>query len=438
MSALGSIPDIPKIYTALAEWAACVLYILVISNRSNLVRRWPLLLSGLVALTVIQILIGIIPVQVWLLGMACALGVVFLLIERTTGLDPRSSFYWMLRSFLLAEFAASLEWQLSSYSSAVAGWPSGVISRSILLVIVLGLVFPVFFLLETRQAYVPLSVSSRQLVPPIIITASTFALANLSYVYAATPFSSPLATEAFNIRTLVQLGGVAFLYAHHIQLRNMRNEAELEAFRSILSMQYAQYRQSKENIEILNHKYHDLKHQIAVLRAEEDPAKREAHLDDMERGIRDYEARFKTGNPVVDTVLTGKALSCTRHGITFTCVAEGSLIETLDVMDVCTILGNALDNAIEAEQAIADPERRLIHLSISRLSGFVLIRVENTIDGPIVFDGAFPKSTKGDPRNHGFGLRSIERIAASYGGSASVSTDDGTFELRILLPIAPS
>ncbi|MFQ9707142.1 MAG: hypothetical protein ACLRYR_00300 [Bifidobacterium dentium] len=70
----------------------------------------------------------------------------------------------------------------------------------------------------------------------------------------------------FNIRTLVGFGGVAFLYAYHIQLCEQHAMRELSSIRNILQAQYLQYQQSKENIAIINRKYHDLKHQIAVLR----------------------------------------------------------------------------------------------------------------------------------------------------------------------------
>ena len=65
---------------------------------------------------------------------------------------------------------------------------------------------------------------------------------------------------------------------------------------------------------------------------------------------------FKTGNGVLDTLLTNASLKCSRHDITFTCVADGSLLNDLYVMDICTILGNALDNAIECEVLIEDKE----------------------------------------------------------------------------------
>ena len=120
-----------------------------------------------------------------------------------------------------------------------------------------------------------------------------------------------------------------------------------------------QYRQSRESIDVINRKYHDLKHQIAVLRVEEDPARRSAFLDQMEEEIQHYEAQNKTGNSVLDTVLTGKSLYCAKHQIKLTCVADGARLSFMDVMDICTLFGNALDNAIECELSIPDKEKQM-------------------------------------------------------------------------------
>ena len=115
----------------------------------------------------------------------------------------------------------------------------------------------------------------------------------------------------------------------------------MHSVQNVLQNQYAQYKQSKESIELINYKYHDLKHQIAVLRSEADPGKREAFLDKMEADIKKYESQNKTGNKVLDTVLTTKSLYCAKHNITFTCVADGTLLDFIDVMDICSIFGNA-------------------------------------------------------------------------------------------------
>ena len=214
---------------------------------------------------------------------------------------------------------------------------------------------------------------------------SVFAVSNMSFTNGNTPFSGRYSFEIGNIRTLVDLGGIAILYAHLIQCRELRVRKELESVQNVLQNQYVQYKQSRESIELINYKYHDLKHQIAFLRSEDDPKKREEYLNRMEDEIRQYETQNKTGNKVLDTVLTTKSLYCAKHGITFTCVADGTLLDFMDVMDICSIFGNALDNAIECELKIPDKEKRLVHVTVSKQKNFLLLRFENYYEGNLEY-----------------------------------------------------
>ena len=88
-------------------------------------------------------------------------------------------------------------------------------------------------------------------------------------------------------------------------------------------------------------------------------------------------------------------------------VADGAALDFMDVMDISNLFGNALDNAIEGTAKVADPERRLIHLSVARQKGFAAIRIENCYDGELQFENGLPVTTKADGRYHGFGVKSI-------------------------------
>lgn len=95
-------------------------------------------------------------------------------------------------------------------------------------------------------------------------------------------------------------------------------------------------------------------------------------------------------------MLTGKSLTCRTKNIQLTCVADGTALDFMDVMDVSNLFGNALDNAIESTDKITDPERRLIHLSVARQKGFAAIRIENCFDGELKFEKGLPVTTKKD------------------------------------------
>ena len=114
----------------------------------------------------------------------------------------------------------------------------------------------------------------------------------------------------------------------------MRIRYELDSVQNILHNQYAQYKQARDAIEMINYKYHDLKHHIIVLRAEENTEKRNEYLNQMEADLLNYEAQNKTGNTVIDVVLTMKTIYCQKHGITITSVIDGTLFKFMNTMDV--------------------------------------------------------------------------------------------------------
>ena len=155
----------------------------------------------------------------------------------------------------------------------------------------------------------------------------------------------------------------------------------------------------------------------------------------MEEEIRTYEAQNKTGNSVLDTVLTGKSLYCARHGVELTCVADGARLGFMDVMDICSIFGNLLDNAIECELTIQDKKKRLIHLAVYTRKDFLVIQCENYCEEKLEFQDGLPVSTKGDGAYHGFGIKSIRYAAGKYGGTVTIHNQDSWFELNIVIPI---
>ena len=267
-----------------------------------------------------------------------------------------------------------------------------------------------------------------------VMAAAIYILSSISYTQLNTPFSARGTMEIYTMRSVVYFGGVALLFAYQSQLCDLSTQREADALRNMLHLQYENYKARQESVDLINQKYHDLKHQIAVLRSESGE-ERNAVLDRMEQEIKAYEAQNDTGNKVLDTVLTGKSLTCRAQNIQLTVVADGAALDFMDVMDISNLFGNALDNAIESTDKITDPERRLIHLSVARQKGFAAIRIENCFDGELKFEKGLPVTTKKDVLYHGFGVKSIQNAAAKYGGTATITTREGWFELRVLIPL---
>ena len=349
----------------------------------------------------------------------------------------REAVYYMLMAFLSGEFASSLEWQF--YYFAVQRFKIGVnaVSMGLFAVVIVGAVFGILFLIEKHLAkkQVERKIRLRDAISVFIIVAAVFCFSNISYVFADTPFSSQFTAEIFIIRTLVDLGGVCMVYAYYTQVQEMSLQVEVETLQNLLRMQYLNYKVSEDSVAMVNQKYHDLKHQIEFLKTEITQEEKLSYLNQMEQEIKSYEAQNKTGNAVLDTILTAKSFQCQQLGIKMTCVADGSLLDFMNPMDINALFGNALENAIECVQWIKEEEQRLIQVSVARQKAFLTICVANTCKEEVKFKQGLPVTNKRDKRYHGFGVKSIQSIANKYDGSMTVHLENEWFELRILIPI---
>ncbi len=250
--------------------------------------------------------------------------------------------------------------------------------------------------------------SISEIVVVIIVCVLAFLFSNFSFVVSSSPFSGNIIQDIFYIRTLVDLGGLAILYAYQGHMREVHVRKELSHINTLLQNQYHYYRNYQESVELVNIRYHDLKHQIDALRNMKDADERNQWLDALEEEIEQYHISVHTGNAVLDTILAGKMLLCKKHNIRMTCVADGKLLSFLHVTDICSIFGNALDNAIENVTDIPDPEKRLIHISITSKKGFVYIRIENYTQKPLKLkaDGRTPETTPSAWKRAGLCCRS--------------------------------
>lgn len=429
-------PDIPRAYTALAEWLACVQCILGVKKHLSGLRFAAVAGAMLAVQTTFLCLTDGLYGLPWFFCMAAAIAMMYFFIYVCCDIEAEEVGYFCVLSFVTAEFAASLEWQMDYFFYYDMGWENPWF-RLFWLVAVYGLVYGGVWLLYRRfeEEDRMFQVTNRELAATVIIGLSIFLMSNLGFVPIRTPFDAQYRAEVFTIRTIIDLGGIAILYAHHVQRIDLRVNDELEKVQTILHSQYVQYQQAQEAMDIINFKYHDLKHHILALRAEEDAGKRNEYLDRMEEEIQSYEAQNKTGNKVLDTLLTSKNLYCMKNHITMTSVVDGTLFDFMDVMDICSIFGNALDNAIECEEKIPDKEKRLIHVSAFSQKSFLIIRFENYYEGKIRFQEELPMTTKGSERFHGYGLKSLRYTVHKYGGEVDVEAREGWFSLKILIPM---
>lgn len=215
-----------------------------------------------------------------------------------------------------------------------------------------------------------------------------------------------------------------------------RLETEKETLESLLFRQAKQRKLTDETIEIINRKCHDLKHQIALLRRMSHEES-EKTLSEIERAVLIYDDIAKTGNYALDITLMEKCLLCEEYHIRFTYIVNGEKLGVMEAVDVSSLFGNILDNAIE-NSLKENENHRIIRLNVAVWQGFLRIHCENYCSRQVEFKDGLPVSERRESGYHGFGAKSIRYIAAKYGGNLAMSLEDNVFSVNIIIPLADS
>lgn len=430
------LPDIPRIFTALAEWLACILCICELKRKIGGGKLITVSLTFLSLQSVFLVMTDGMQGGFWILCMIIAVAMMYGYILVCCDISMITAGCYCARAFVIAEFAAALEWETYCYFVVDYRWDSSIF-KIIWLVFTYTVVYGIIYILYKKVASQgkDCPATGKELVSYISLTIAVFCMSNLGFVFSNTPFGGHHSGDIFNVRMLVDLGGVAIMYALYVQKIEMYVHSELENMQIVLRNQYLQYEQSKEVIDLINYKYHDLKHYVVAIQAEENKEKRNSYFKRIEEEIGSFEIQNYTGNKVLDTLLTSKSLQCRRKGITLTSVVDGKLFDFIEDMDICSIFGNALDNAIECEEKIPDKEKRLIHVSAYSQKNFLIVRFENYYEGCLHLDEGIPVTTKRNKDFHGYGMKSLRYTVQKYGGEIDIDVRDSWFNLKLLIPI---
>lgn len=182
---------------------------------------------------------------------------------------------------------------------------------------------------------------------------------------------------------------------------------------------------------------HDIKNHLLtmnILAENGDIDEIKKYLKEMS-GIIDESSYVRiTGISAVDAILNEKLYEAQAHNITTNYDVMKMEKNSIKPVDMCIILSNALDNAIEANQTIDDPEGRYIKLKMYGNGSYTVISVMNPTDKiPVKGAGNNYITSKKDNENHGFGLKSIENTAKKYDGEMLTKCEDSVFTLVIKL-----
>ena len=222
------------------------------------------------------------------------------------------------------------------------------------------------------------------------------------------------------------LGGIAELCL--IAYMNKAEQAAREAQR--LERQYAYYEEKRKSEEKVRALYHDMKNHLLLLESQDSPETRQM-ASQLRQQISEYEDYVRTGNDFLDIIVRDKAKQAKENQIDFSAVIHFEKGEFLKPMDISTIFGNALDNALEASLELP-PEQRLITVKADCVRELLSIVVENNCAPD---KGGYRQTSKKDIFLHGFGIRNIRNAVEKYSGQCLIRQEKGCFQMKILLPL---
>lgn len=213
--------------------------------------------------------------------------------------------------------------------------------------------------------------------------------------------------------------------SHNHQLK----ENEIKLIGKNLKNQYT--KNIKEQDENFRRMRHDFKHHMCVI----DTLLDENKISEAKNYIKDYIGSISaniyvdTGNEYLNAILNSKITYAKRNGINITSVITGE-IKGISNIDMCNLIGNLIDNAIEG---CANTQDKNIVVKILSEETFIRISVSNSISSSVLKDNANLKTSKSDSENHGFGTKTIKNIASKYNGYADYFEEDNKFFANITL-----
>ncbi|MCI8537729.1 MAG: GHKL domain-containing protein [Oscillospiraceae bacterium] len=174
--------------------------------------------------------------------------------------------------------------------------------------------------------------------------------------------------------------------------------------------------------------FHDFHNHIGVLRqflTHEKYGEAIRYLDELQAPVQNLTAAVWTGDETADYLINSKAAAAATSGVQLRIQVEFPRRTNIRSVDLCAILGNLLDNALEAARQVPEPEERYVALTIRRIHQMLVVKVENSFSSAPIQENGGLKTTKTEGGLHGWGLKSAQTAAEKYDGmvQAGVSGD---------------
>ncbi len=227
---------------------------------------------------------------------------------------------------------------------------------------------------------------------------------------------------------LAVLLGLALGYVQ----RKRYEKALVDYQNKLLSQEMEEVRGIYKTMRGWRHDYHNHMQSVKAQLAMDDLEQARKYLNELETDLEDIRLLFDTGNIQVDAILNAKISLALEKGIPCDYKAVLPPKMTVSDIDFCVLIGNLIDNAVEACRSLP-PEQQFLRLYIGPLKQQLYISVSNATGETVrKLDAEYISTKRGD---HGHGLLRINKVVEKYQGYINRKNEPGVFVTEVLLPL---
>lgn len=230
----------------------------------------------------------------------------------------------------------------------------------------------------------------------------------------------------FSLTIFILIFLIVFLYSKNTMfLREQEQKDKMQIAQ--LQQQFAYYQEKLKDEEKVRSVYHDMKNHLLVLQRQINSPETAEMVEKLQSQVAMYEDYEHTGNDILDIILKEKSETAREKHIALSVTADLNGVDFIEPLDVSTIFGNGLDNAIEASEKLPE-EQRAILVKAGRVQNFFSVLIENSC----LQNREYTKqrTTKSDDFLHGFGISNMRKAAEKYDGQLTIKCENEKFTLK--------
>ena len=305
----------------------------------------------------------------------------------------------------------------------------GVIGQLITRIVIYLIIFAATALIVRRRGRADLTEAFDNFPP--VASLMIYAAFLAAYYSVTVSFNAEYTKETANSLTmfssLLIVGCIAYLVIKYLTALQKKRATEKQ-----LELELNHYSNMVEKNRDMRVFCHDFKNNLISVRALIDGGQyneAEKYIDELYGRLDATKNTFSTGNHLADAILAEKnsAAVSQKTEIDFDGIIPSNGIDNIDL---CTILANALDNAIEASKSI---ENAIINVRATVNSAVFMLTVSNPTLQPVEIKNNRVKTTKADSVNHGLGIGNIKNAAKKYNGEVNLKYEDGHFTVEVMM-----